>query len=291
MKNFFSKVLKKIAVVSPKLHTHILFYRAMNKFLDLNNPITLNEKIQWLKFNEYTEKDIYKLCADKHLVRNYISDIGCSEILNDLIGVYDSFDEIDFNKLPNKFVLKCNHGAGYNIVVNNKDEFDQILAKEKINRWLKTDYSLVASEMHYKEISRKIMCEKFLENHEGGFPDDYKFYCFNGRPECVMLCKGRKNGETKFYYFNLDWQLLPLSTDSIEAIESNVIIDKPDGYDDMLEYAKKVSKDFQFVRADFYLVDSEVVFGELTFTPSAGLDINRLKETDVFLGKMLKIIT
>ena len=143
--------------------------------------------------------------------------------------------------------------------------------------------------MHYKEIPRKIICEKFLENEEGNFPDDYKFYCFNGRPECVMLCKGRKNGETKFYYFDLDWQLLPLSTDSINAIENNITIDKPHGYNDMLEYAKKVSKDFKFVRADFYLINSKVLFGELTFTPSAGLDTERLPQTDLLLGEMLKI--
>lgn len=289
MRYYLSKVLRKIAVVSPKIHTKILFYRAMGKFLNLKKPITLNEKIHWLKFNEHKGNDIYKVCADKYLVRNYISDIGCSEILNELIGVYDTFDEINFDQLPNKFVLKCNHGAGYNIVVSNKDNFDKDFSRKKINQWLESDYSLIASEIHYKEIPRKIICEKFLENEYGEFPDDYKFYCFNGHPQCVMLCKGRKNGETKFYYFDLDWKLIPLSTDSINAIENDIIIDKPDGYDDMLDYAKKVSRDFKFVRADFYLISSKVIFGELTFTPSAGLDKERLAQTDLLFGEMLKI--
>src|SRR5690606_5563497 len=136
-----------------------------------------------------------------------------------------------------------------------KDKLDISVARKKVNEWMRRDFSLSLSELHYKDIPRKIICEEFLSNEDGRFPDDYKFYCFNGVPECVMLCQGRGDGQTKFYYFDLNWNLLPLSQDSKDALKQQLEIPKPKGFEEMLSYAKTLSKEFKFVRADFYLVE------------------------------------
>lgn len=284
------RYLKILSLLSPKLHAHILFFLFFKKnlYLSKDKINTLNEKIQWLKFNEY-HKDIYVKCADKYLVRNYLLEKNCAEILNPLLGVYNKFEDIDFEELPSKFVLKCNHGAGFNIVVEDKKILDLSKVKLNLDRWMATDFSLNLAEPHYKKIPRKIICEDFLVNECGQFPDDYKFYCFNGVPQYVMLCQGRKNNTTKFYYFDMEWNLVPLSIDSIEAIDKEVTIEKPAGFDDMKQYAIRLAQDFKFVRIDFYLVHGKVIFGELTFTPSAGLDRDRLVATDIKLGSLLKL--
>lgn len=284
------KYLRFLSLISPKLHTKILFLFIFKRwlFLSKSKVKTLNEKIQWLKFNEY-HKNIYTKCADKYLVREYVAEKGCSEILNPLIANYNNFEEIDFDKLPEKFALKCNHGAGFNIIVEDKNQLDRKNIKLKLDDWMKTDFSLFSAEPHYKSIPRKIICEEFLVNEVGQFPDDYKFYCFNGVPEYVMLCQGRKNSETKFYYFDMDWNLVPLSSDSIDAINQNINIEKPTSFDEMKRHAYKLSSDFKFVRADFYHVNGKVIFGELTFTPSAGFDRDRLKKTDLLFGNLLNL--
>lgn len=284
------KYLRFLSLISPKLHTKILFLFIFKRwlFLSKNKVKTLNEKIQWLKFNEY-HKNIYTKCADKYLVREYVAEKGCSEILNPLIGVYKSYEDIEFDKLPEKFALKCNHGAGFNVIVDDKHKIDKEVIKSKLDKWMKTDFSLVSAEPHYKKIPRKIICEEFLVNECGQFPDDYKFYCFDGVPKYVMLCQGRKDNETKFYYFDMDWNLAPLSNDSLEAINQKIKIERPSGFDDMKKYAYKLASGFKFVRTDFYLVNGRVIFGELTFTPSAGLDRDRLVSTDIELGSLLKL--
>ncbi len=282
------KFMQILAGIAPVLHTKILYYIVFKKKLNLKKPVTLNEKLLWLKLYEYSHNKLCTLCADKYLVRKYIKDKGCEEILNELYGVYDKAEDIDFNQLPNKFVLKCNHSSGQNIICDDKNVLDIKNTKETLKKWLIIDFWRFFSEIHYKNIDRKIIAEKFIENDIGEFPDDYKFYCFHGKPEVIMLCTNRKT-KTKFYYFDLEWNILPLSTDSIIAIENNECFTKPKGLDKLVEYAKKLCTDFEFVRVDLYLVDSSVLFGELTFCPGAGLDRDRLYETDVFLGNKLNL--
>lgn len=265
-----------------KAHYFIKFKKQLN----LTNPTRFNEKIQWLKFNELNN-DIYTLCADKVKVREYVASKGCGDILNELYGVYDSPQQIDYASLPEKFALKCNHGAGYNIICESKSRLDIEKTNRQLDQWLKQDFSSLFVEPQYKKISRKILCEKYIENARGGFPDDYKFYCFNGQPYAVMVCIGREKGTPKFYYFDMDWQPLPFE-DTLELIGSNNYPPMPEGFHDMKACAGKLASDFKFVRADFYLMDGKVIFGELTFTPSAGLDVT-LQEADVILGSQLKL--
>ncbi len=282
IKKFYIKSLRFF----PKLHTSYLYKAAFGKKLDWENLITLNEKIMWLKFHEY-HKDIYTQCADKYGVREYVEKKQCGEILNRLIAVYDHPDEIDFSILPKRFALKCNHGAGYNIICFDKDTLDVQRVKRQLSKWLKQDYSQNLSEPQYKNIPRKIICEAFIENN-GQFPDDFKFYCFDGKPEIVMLCRERKDNATKFYYFDMDWNLLPLNETSRDALAQGEIISKPDGFNKLKSYASILSKDFLFVRADFYLLDGKPLFGELTFTPAAGLDRDDI-EANQLLGRLLKL--
>lgn len=276
-----------LSMISPTLATKILYREYFGKPLNLQNPKTLNEKIQWLKLNNYNKNELVTKCADKFQVREYIESTGCGKILNDLINVWDSVDEIDWSTLPNKFVLKVNHGCGYNIICNNKNELNIRKSEAQLRKWLNEDYWKLRAEINYKYIPKRIICEKYIETENGLLPEDYKIYCFNGVPMFLMLCIGREEGRPKFYYFDRDWNMMPYTRDALE--NPDLKIEKPKGIDEMFVYAEKLSKPFPFVRADFYLDNGKTIFGELTFTPSAGLDINRLPETDRKLGEFLKL--
>ena len=286
IKQTVKSALKISANMFPESCAKAHYFIKFKKKLNLTNPTNLNEKIQWLKFNELNN-DIYTLCADKYKVREYVTSKGCGEILNKIYGVYDSPQEINYNNLPEKFALKCNHGAGYNIICDDKSLLDVEKTNRQLNKWLKEDFSSLFIEPQYKKIERKILCEMYIENERGGFPDDYKFYCFHGKPYAVMVCIGREKGTPKFYYFDMNWHPLPFE-DTVELISKNDYPDKPEGFDKMKGYAMKLASDFKFVRADFYLMNGEVIFGELTFTPSAGLDVT-LQEADVILGSQLRL--
>ena len=286
IKHTVKSALKISAHMYPEFCAKTHYYIKFKKKLNLTNPINFNEKIQWLKFNELNG-DIYTLCADKYKVREYVKSKGCGEILNQLYGVYDDPQDIDYRALPDKFALKCNHGAGYNIICDNKASLDIGQTNKQLNKWLKQDFSSHFIEPQYKKIDRKILCEKYIENERGGFPEDYKFYCFNGKPYAVMVCMEREKGKPKFYYFDMNWNPLPFE-DTVELINSNSYPKMPEGFHKMKEYAVKLASDFKFVRADFYLLNGSVIFGELTFTPSAGLDVT-LQEADAILGSQLKL--
>ncbi|MEZ3499447.1 ATP-grasp fold amidoligase family protein [Pantoea sp. KPR_PJ] len=286
IKQTVKSALKLSAGIFPESCAKAHYYIKFKKKLNLSNPTNFNEKIQWLKFNEFNNA-IYTLCADKYKVREYVSSKGCGDILNELYGVYDSPEHINYDALPEKFALKCNHGAGYNIICDDKSALDTEKTNRQLGKWLREDFSSLFVEPQYKKIERKILCEKFIENERGGFPDDYKFYCFNGKPYAVMVCKEREKGTPKFYYFDMNWNPLPFE-DTVELISKNDYPAMPDGFMKMKAYAIKLASDFKFVRIDFYLLNGDVIFGELTFTPSAGLDVT-LQEADVILGSQLKL--
>lgn len=282
LKRLYTRVLPYF----PKKHTQYLYQQRFGKKLDLNAPETLNEKVLWLKLHEY-HKPIYTQCADKYRVREFVTERGCGELLNELYGVYSSAEEIDFDKLPNQFALKCNHAAGFNIICEDKSQLNIPKVKEQLDQWLKQDFSRKLSEPQYREIPRRIICEKFIDNG-GELPDDFKFYCINGEPKVVMLCRERASGETKFYYFDMEWQLLPYNETSREAMAKGVKIPRPTGFETLIGYARALSRGFVFVRADFYLVNNKPLFGELTFTPAGGLDRSD-REANIEIGKLIPV--
>lgn len=277
-----------LSYISPEMNTRALFRRKFGREAELTNPQTLNEKLLKLKLTRYGTDALVRRCADKYAVREYVESAGCGEILNDLLAVYDRPEDIDWDSLPSEFVIKWNFGCGYNLVCPDKAALDLPSAVKKLKQWGREDFWAYYSELQYRHVPKKLIVERYLKPQSGALPEDYKFYCFHGKAHCVMLCEGRERGWPKFYFFDRDWNLLRINRDSCAAPEG-FSLPRPAGIDDAFAYADKLSAPFPFVRTDLYLVDGRVYFGELTFTPAAALDNNRLPETDLMFGSMLHI--
>ena len=288
-KNISHIFLSFLTLISPKLNTKFLYWRRFGKKLDLDNPQTSNEKVLWLKFNTYYNNPLVIQCADKYAVREYVEKCGCGEILNELYGVYDNVEDIDFDKFPNKFVLKLNYGCGMNLICTDKFKLNIQDTRKLLRKWFKSKYHLIESEMQYATIPKKIICEKFLDVDDNVVPDDYKIYCCNGRPYYVMVCIGRDKGRPKFYYFDCEGNLQREMTKDGLVVPNDFKYEIPMGWREMIKYAEILSAPFPFVRSDFYLVDGKVIFGELTFTPASGLDKEKLEYTDKLLGDLINI--
>lgn len=286
--HWFKQTLTKI---SPLLNTKVVYFMKFKKRINLKNPQTLDEKIQYLKFHDYYQNPLVTQCADKYAVREYVKQCGCEEILNELYYAWDSVDEINWDMLPNQFVIKWNFGCGENLICFDKSKLDIADAKKKLNDWYKEHdtFYLTYAEMQYKGIPPKLICEKLIETEDGGLPVDYKLYCFKGYADCVLVCTGRQNDGhgTKYYFFDKEWNLKRYNKNGKNA-PANFTLPKPDGIEKVFEYAEKLTKPFPFVRADFYLEKGKVTFGELTFTPCGGFDVNRLPETQRLFGSMVK---
>lgn len=263
-------------------------YRAtFKKKLNLNNPQTFNEKLQWLKL--YDRKDIYTKMVDKYEAKEYIKDIIGEEYVIPTLGIYDKFDDIDFDKLPNQFVMKCTHDSGGLVIVKDKNKLDLEKARKKINKSLKTNYFYKGREWPYKNVKPRIIIEKYMED-ESGELIDYKVYAFNGKCDYVMACFDRSKGNTKFIYYDKNWNIKKeFSFDGIKYGDT-VNLKKPKNLDKMFMYAEKLSQDISFVRVDFYEVNGKLYFGELTFFPSSGFDNTRTVDCQKYLDSKMKII-
>lgn len=288
-REIFRKLMAIVSTFSPTLTSKIYYETKLKKKLDLKNPKTFNEKLMWLKLNEYEHNELITQCADKYKVREYIAKCGCDEILNELIGVYDNVNDIDFKKLPDKFVLKCNHAAGYNIICKDKSKLNINKTKKQLKKWMKSNYWKYVAELQYKNIDKKIVCEKFLDSKDGNAIEDYKIYCFNGKPLFCMVCVGRNLGKPKYYFMDKDWKLMRINPAGINA-PNNFKIDKPTCIGKMYMYAEKLSRPFKFVRTDFYEYNDKIIFGELTFTPAGCVDKNYVDSVQEKLGEMIQII-
>ncbi|RHW39525.1 hypothetical protein D1B33_01380 [Lysinibacillus yapensis] len=271
-----------LAKLSPKLSSKLLFYKTFGKKLDLKNPKTFNEKLMWLKLNENDE--LKTKCTDKFLVRKYISKLGYGHLLIDLCNVYENIEDIIFEELPEKFVMKCTHGSGFNIICKNKSGLDQSKTISLLSKWMKTDFSLLNAEPHYSKIQRRILVEKFLEGNEGQLPIDYKLHCFHGEAKFIELIVDRETG-LKSIMLNCDWQVLPYTEHSIKLEEK---LKKPEKFEEMIAIAEELSKAFSYVRVDLYYTD-KIYFGELTFTPSACLETVISEEADYQIGQLLDL--
>lgn len=266
-------IVKCASIISPTLGSKLLIRLKLKRKLNLKNPRLFNDKIQYLKLNG--DIDFMQKCADKYAVREYLKEIGYSEILTKVYQVCDKPEEIDYDKLPQKFALKCNHGCGCNIIVKDKSKLDIKKTNKQLKKFLRKDYSKIFGEIQYRHIPRKIIIEEFIETSDGLEPSDYKFYSFNGDVECVMVCVGRENGhgKAKYYFFDKKWNLLRINPAGRNAPEG-FTIPKPKKMDEMWKIAEELSSGIPFVRVDLYCEKDKIYFGELTFTPSAGADEN-----------------
>lgn len=290
--NIWTWLMKGITHISPTLNTKLQYYKCFHKRLDLSCPQTSNEKVLWLKLNTYYKNPLVTQCADKFEVRKYVEEKGLKDILNPIIGVYDRPEDINWDELPQKFALKSNYYYSYNIICTNKDKLDKTAAIKEMHEWAKSTGHLIASEMQYANIKRKIICEQYIETSDGNSPADYKIYCCNGKPTYVMVCIGRtKHEKPKFYYLDTEGHLQrEMTNDGLNA-PADFHYDKPEGWDKMLYAAEILSAPFPFVRADFYLENGRVIFGELTFTPAKGLDTGKLSSTDRIIGNLIQLPT
>lgn len=274
--------------ISPALQLRLLFRYYHHRKLDLEHPVTLDEKIQWMKLHTYLGNELVRQCADKYLVRDYVASCGLEHLLNKLIAVYKDPREIAWDALPERFVLKWNFGAGGNFICKDKHTVDQKAVCKELARFGGIKFHKLAAEPQYK-VDKRLLCEAFIETTDQSQPDDYKIYCFGGEARYVLCCHGR-SGERRpsFYFFDRNWQLQRFNRQGLAA-PADFTIPKPQGMDDLFRYAEILSKPFPFVRVDFYLENGRALFGELTFTPSGGFDTGRLPETDRFFGSLVPI--
>ncbi len=284
----YTRFRRFLTIISPKLNTIVTFRISKGKPINLKNPKTFDEKISWLKLNTYYKNPLISMCADKYAVREYVSSCGLSEILNELYGVYDCVEDINWEELPDKFVLKWNNGCGLNMFCHDKKNFDIDNAVKTLKKWGRAKQYLNNAEMQYKYIKPRIVCEKLLESKTSPLPEDYKFYCFNGQVKYGMICVERETGRPKFYYYDRDWNFARINKDSKKAPE-DFYLPKPEGIDKMISYAEILANPFPFARVDLFDLDGKIIFGELTFTPSGGMNSNWLEEMDLMFGNLLKL--
>ena len=273
--------------VPDSIFLKIVFKRIMGYPLNLSNPKTFNEKLQWLKL--YNRNPLYTTLVDKSTVKKWVADKIGEKYLIPTLDVWNNFDEIDFDKLPNQFVLKCTHDSGSVVICKNKNEFDKAAARNKITAALKNNYYYASREWPYKKIKPRIIAEQYMEDRNGAFVD-YKFSCFNGHVENVMVCLDRHINDVKFYFFDRAWNLQRLNIRGKNA-PKDFTIPKPDSMDEMFDIAAKLSKDMPYVRVDLFECDGKIYFGEMTFFPDCGFDAKLLPETDAYFGKLLDLST
>lgn len=273
-----------LRLIPDKTYIKILYRANVGKKLNLGNPQTFNEKIQWLKL--FDRRPEYTLMVDKFAVREYIKNNIGEEYLIPLLGVWSGFKDINFYDLPQQFVLKPNHTSGDIFICLDKKNIDINNLKRMVNRWLRREYYWQSREWPYKNIKPKIIAEQYLVD-ESGELKDYKFLCFNGRVEYCFVCSERfsKNG-LKVTFFDRDWNVMPFER---HYPKSKKPIVKPYNFDKMITLAEKLSKNIPFVRVDFYEVNKKIYFGELTFYPGSGLEEFTPPEWDEKLGNLIEL--
>ena len=254
--------------------------------LDLKNPKTLQEKLSWMKL--YYHNPLHTQMVDKYGAREIIKDKIGEEYLVPLLGVYDSFEQIDFDTLPNQFVLKCTHDSGSVVLCKDKSKLDLSAAEKKLTSHLKQNQYYLSREWPYKNVKPRILCEPYLKDEHSVDRPDYKFLCFHGEPKIMLVLSDRGSEETqKMNYYTLDWKLLPITE---KVYPNNPIPDrKPEHFEKMIEFARVLSKDIPFVRVDFTCVNGKLYFGELTFYHNGAQRILYPEKYNLILGDWLTL--
>ena len=259
------------------------------ELLDLKNPKNFSQKIQWIKL--YDRNPLYTMLADKYAVREYVARKIGEEYLIPLLWAGKKFDDINFDELPDQFVIKCNHDCGSVIICENKKYFDIKSARKKIKKALRKNYYFghPGRQWQYKDIPPQIIIEKYISNASGEKISDYKIFCFNGKPKYIGVYSDRFEGSTKITYFDLDWNVLPFTTNKKKKKHA-FLLPKPEKLEDLISLSKILSKDAIFVRVDFYVVNTtSIFFGELTFTPRNGINRFEPPQWNKICGDYLKL--
>lgn len=286
LKKFLLFPMDLLYSFSPSLAIKILFRLKVGYPLNLNNPQTYNEKLNWIKLHD--RNPLFVDCADKFTVRNYIAQLGYSNILNELYWEGYNPEDIPFDSLPSEFVIKVTHGSGFNIVCTNRDRLDRVETIKKLKRWLKTKYLKCYGEWWYGVERPRVIIEKLLKNQDNTPLFDYKFFAFNGEPHYVYVDTWKEGKHhINMYDINMNW-LDNVSMGYPNDTSSDIRI--PDNYDEMVNIARVLSGNFNHVRVDLYSINNnKIVFGELTFTKGAGLDKIYPYSFDLEMGRLLKL--
>ena len=273
--------------LSDKTLLSLKFKKYFHKKMNWDNPQTFSEKIQWLKI--YGRTKVNQIMSDKYLVKQYITDRIGAQYVIPLLGVWDKPEDIDFSKLPDKFVIKCNHNSGTGMYIcRDKSKLDENTVRKELRKGLHQDYYIGSREYAYKDIPRKFIAEQYMEDAETKELRDYKFFCFDGEPRALFIASGRLQGEecVTFDFFDMDYNHLPFTNGHPNA---KVQPEKPKCFEEMKQLAAKLSKDMPHVRVDFYEVNGRVYFGEFTFSHWGGLMPFEPEEWDYTFGSWIKL--
>ena len=271
---------------SDEKYLKFIYKIRIGKKLNLDNPKTFNEKLQWLKIHDRNPK--YTKMVDKYEAKKYVSEIVGKDYIIPTIGIYEHFEDIKFEELPQKFVIKCTHNSGGVVVVNDKNNINRKKLQKKFKNLLKQNFFYVGREYPYKNVNPKIIIEENIQpENETSQINDYKLMCFNGKVKCSFVCSNR-NTESGLYvnFYDKDWNPMPFER---HYAKNPIEIPKPNQYDKMVELAEKLSKNIPFVRVDFYIVKNKIFFGELTFYPGGGVEEFTPDVWDLKIGEWIDL--
>ena len=280
-----SKLNAAKKIMPDELYIRCMYRSVFGEKLNLENPVSFNEKLQWLKLHD--RKPIYTTMVDKYEAKKYVASIIGEEYIIPTLGVWNHFDEIDFDSLPDQFVLKCTHDSAGIIIVRDKDSFDREAAKKKLEACLKQNFYYSGREWPYKNVKPRIIAEKYMEDTKIQELRDYKFFCFGGEVKCFKIDYDRFISH-KANYYSPDGEILKIGEEICSPDFSRAITIPPE-LEKMEELASLLSKNTPFLRVDFYDVDGKIYFGELTFFPASGFGKFIYEQNDTLLGLWLKL--
>ena len=277
----------RLDCLSDEAYLKLLYRTTRGKPLNLKKPKTFNEKLQWLKI--YDRKSEYTTMVDKYEAKKYVAERIGEEYIIPTLGVWDSFNEVDFDSLPNQFVLKCTHNSGGLAICRDKENWDPTSVREMFERCLKKNYYLRGREWPYKNVKPRIIAETYMEDpDQSAGLRDYKFYCFNGEPKFLYVSEGLENHATaKISFLNTDWTFAPFGRSDYRPFTE--LPPKPSNYEKMISLARQLSQGIPFLRVDLYEINGKVYFSELTFSPCSGMMPFDPPEWDAICGEMITL--
>lgn len=285
---FFLGIHGHFKFLKDRAFINLMYSCRFGKKPNLDEPKSFNEKLQWLKL--YYDGNEYRDLVDKYEVKKYVSEKIGSEFIIPTISVWDNAEEIDFNSLPNQFVLKCTHDSGSIVICKNKNTLDKKRAVRKLRNALKNNYYWAGREPFYKKINPRIIAETYLVDESSHDLKDYKVLCFCGEPRFIELHSGRYTNHQAQDFYDIDWNKLSISQNGVSAYQAtNNIEPRPETLDQMIELSRQLSKDLPHVRVDWYSIGTKLYFGELTFFDGSGFDPFDNYDDDLLLGSFITL--
>jgi hypothetical protein len=279
-------LIKKLKFLPQDFYVKIYYEYYTGKKLNLEAPKEFNEKVQWLKV--YYRPKILNILVDKYAVKAYVKEKIGAQYLNETLAVYDKVSEVDFEKLPEQFVIKGVHGCHFNLIVSNKSKMNRFTSRLKLLKWMnRNQYYRGGLEWAYKDVKPRLLAEKYLSEMGKNIINDYKFYCFDGEPNFLQVDIGRGGTDNQKCFYDLSWKKLPFSKGTVKHYDGE--LEKPENFDEMVAVSRTLAAKFPFVRVDLYNINGKVFFGEMTFYPGDGRIDFHPDEYNRIIGDKLKL--